>query len=876
MYKLIHNSKGAVTVFVTLLLIPAILVSGTAVDLARLYTVRSIVGDANQMAANSLLANYDALLQNIYGLFGILSDDPQLADMINDYIEITVFGEDWNNKGLGTFQLFYGSKLEAPQLKFIDEQNLKDPAVLQRQIEEYMKFRGPVIIVQEFLDALNNNTVKEDTKIISNKVDIDADIAELLELYKKLYNSILYADKCKTAIGMGRFSNVSNRLGDIHDRFEQLRDCHESWQKAPVEDKGKYEEHYQAILECIIAYTGGSIETGCKTGANWIYSGWDNSFEPPKWQTGGWSRAINNNVVGLNKTIENSLEDADNFRPNFKEVANIAQEIYELQEQIKQKIAKLEQLLNSANCDEELRRALTEKTGVDHKSQIERYREIGNFYNNVNSLAAPYQNIGEEYIDNIVKPMLLGVEYRDALAMQKRSLSREQLINIDTISGFALSYGVHFQNSEAAYFADFSNVGYKMPDGFTAFAACSMEHKEFFEALKKMINKPPIEPIKLDYTQKDASGEDAEEKQRNLIDDLLRIVDIAYDSLSNNPLGAKRIENTPAVAIAKPNIFNIVTMINEATNNNIMEIIQDPLGRLAKTGDYLLLLTYDTAMFSNYTTTKPQSNKKQLSEIAFTYTASSIPLSPEINYFFQSEWEYLYHGAKNADSNLNAITRLLFLTRLACNYITVFSVPHVNEIIMSIQAAFAWNPPLAIVLGELARGAFVAADTVIDVALLRSGHRVPLIKSAKEWHVGPGGVSKILDMVKNASANSTVSGGEKGLTYANYLLFFFVAKAVFWPGLITATSELVQRTGDLIEWNIINYREDIMADESKMAEALLKTDRFRLANMHTDFALNTTVQLKMLFLSMPLAQKGASGIIPPKTLPISVNDYRGY
>lgn len=74
MRKLFHNCKGAVTVMVTLLLIPSILVSGTGVDLARIYTAKSVVQDANQLAANSVLAGYEALLQDLYGLFGVMTE----------------------------------------------------------------------------------------------------------------------------------------------------------------------------------------------------------------------------------------------------------------------------------------------------------------------------------------------------------------------------------------------------------------------------------------------------------------------------------------------------------------------------------------------------------------------------------------------------------------------------------------------------------------------------------------------------------------------------------------------------------------------------------------------------------------------------------
>ena len=50
----------------------------------------------------------------------------------------------------------------------------------------------------------------------------------------------------------------------------------------------------------------------------------------------------------------------------------------------------------------------------------------------------------------------------------------------------------------------------------------------------------------------------------------------------------------------------------------------------------------------------------------------------------------------------------------------------------------------------------------------------------------------------------------------------------------------------------------------------------KLENAFTGFEVTTTADLRMLFLSMPFAQRGVNGVVPPGTLPISVTDYRGY
>ena len=111
MRKFFRDCKGAVTVFVTLMLIPAILVTGSGVDLARIYAAKSIVQDANQLAANSTLASYDALLQDLYGLYGIILTEPEVAETVEECVETAIQGK-LNNEGLGSFSVFYGSNIE--------------------------------------------------------------------------------------------------------------------------------------------------------------------------------------------------------------------------------------------------------------------------------------------------------------------------------------------------------------------------------------------------------------------------------------------------------------------------------------------------------------------------------------------------------------------------------------------------------------------------------------------------------------------------------------------------------------------------------------------------------------------------------------------
>ena len=315
--------------------------------------------------------------------------------------------------------------------------------------------------------------------------------------------------------------------------------------------------------------------------------------------------------------------------------------------------------------------------------------------------------------------------------------------------------------------------------------------------------------------------------------------------------------------------------MTQALQSNMLGIIQNPSGSLISIWEHALLLSYCTSVFSNYATARPQSigkTKNDIGSIEFTKTITNVPMSPEVNYFFQSEWEYLYIGKNNAADNLNAVTRLMFLLRMVCNYIVVFSVPSVNSVINAVKASFALVPILAITLGELARMAFVAAESLVDISLLRSGYKVPLIKKGKttEWVCTPSGITGALTKINKADEVH-----KRGLTYSNYMLVFFITQAVFSgeAGVI-----LIDRTADLIEWNIINYSSSVFSDEGKMEWELGRSDRFKLVNMKTDFIITTTVHMRMLFLSMLFARNFASGrgIVAPGSLNMTVTDYRGY
>ena len=65
------NNRGSVTIFLTILLVPMLIISGVFVDVGRYQLAKAYVSNAADLTLRSHLANYDSALKEVYGLFAI-------------------------------------------------------------------------------------------------------------------------------------------------------------------------------------------------------------------------------------------------------------------------------------------------------------------------------------------------------------------------------------------------------------------------------------------------------------------------------------------------------------------------------------------------------------------------------------------------------------------------------------------------------------------------------------------------------------------------------------------------------------------------------------------------------------------------------------
>jgi hypothetical protein len=272
------------------------------------------------------------------------------------------------------------------------------------------------------------------------------------------------------------------------------------------------------------------------------------------------------------------------------------------------------------------------------------------------------------------------------------------------------------------------------------------------------------------------------------------------------------------------------------------------------------------------------------------------------NYFFQSEQEFLYNGnLGNAKANIQAVTGTIYLIRFVFNYISTFIIPDVSKAINGIKIALVKLGPFALIISELARLGWALAESAVDLVALIYNQDVKLLKlEAKDWYLGPRGSPELVKLIANIAAEAVIDSmreanveldnlgeilksavkdewtlvdtpvgginvGTGGisfessigeLSYSNYLLVL----------LLFRNSDLIaERIATLISLNITTQKYGIE-----------NAQRFYLRRAKTDFSITTTVDMRMIFLSMPLAQSGVRGVVPPRSIPLTAIDHRGY
>ena len=177
------GSPGSVTVILTLLLVPMVVVAGVFVDGGRGHLSRTVVRSAEQLALNDVLARHDAELSKMFGLLGVIEDE-SLAGSADQVLKAALDGGGGGNIIRVTVP---GTAEVIP----VSRANLGEPRVLNNQIVEFMKYRAPAGFIGELTESLTwLKTIKTNMELIRARVQYLNKVSDVLEEATDLFEDV--------------------------------------------------------------------------------------------------------------------------------------------------------------------------------------------------------------------------------------------------------------------------------------------------------------------------------------------------------------------------------------------------------------------------------------------------------------------------------------------------------------------------------------------------------------------------------------------------------------------------------------------------------------------------------------------------------------
>ena len=237
------RERGAVSVFLAILLVPCIAFTCVFGDLSRVELSKATAASAADLALYTQLSHYDEKLEQYYGLIGSIQEGDTLENFFTEtenYFVGMMKAEGVSDAGCQLFVEYlrelkndgYADLLRCDMVSATitpaDNSRIgENPALIEDGIVEFMKYRGPIQLTtnlidrfselnfeKEITDAEENNRVVEKKQVYAEKQ------GELLEKAYYTYLAILQYEKQagnSTVPAEESWSSTAEKLKNIRD-----------------------------------------------------------------------------------------------------------------------------------------------------------------------------------------------------------------------------------------------------------------------------------------------------------------------------------------------------------------------------------------------------------------------------------------------------------------------------------------------------------------------------------------------------------------------------------------------------------------------------------------------------------------------------------
>lgn len=224
-HRYINGSKGVISLFLAILMVPFVSIAGVLINAARVNSAIAVFDEALCNASNSTLGTYDKFLKKRFGLLAMSQD-------------VSGGGPGYTAENLlsDTFRFYMEQNLEALSNTYIETDAtaagvypLTDTDVLLAEVMEYGKYSVPTKMI---IDGLSLDSILKDLTKSLNMVDdlfrCASSGTNMVVSFDKMQNKMNELKKaleaCVTADGQYRsgYSGFSSAVGAYNDMVAEM------------------------------------------------------------------------------------------------------------------------------------------------------------------------------------------------------------------------------------------------------------------------------------------------------------------------------------------------------------------------------------------------------------------------------------------------------------------------------------------------------------------------------------------------------------------------------------------------------------------------------------------------------------------------------
>ncbi|MCD7836229.1 MAG: hypothetical protein LUG83_06215, partial [Lachnospiraceae bacterium] len=423
------KSKGSITVFVTLILVPTVFFTSFLVDLARikLYSNQAVMTADNY--GETVLTYYDNVLKELYGLFSVTQNKKALKelDTLKGYMESSFNpnnqGIDWshleemrnyvneksgNSSDYNGFMPYSNAEMEM-SYTVVDGANLGTSEILSSQIGDFMKFRIVQCIGDEgndILDALDAvQKCESDAEAIEKRTEIAEAAEELFEAAELYYDELKkfaaypdYLSDVSGAVAGFKTAYAGIISSDEYKAYAALMEIGESEGRAASEEVSDYEDEVANLKQGEAAPSAPDDETYEKAE---IYDTWE-GLKP-----GSSADELKKNYDAAVKKIVDARDFGDItfdlFPVVLEKLTDSAGSVKEKCNKLKVLNEEMNEILNDENVSDTVKDGIKKDLEQLDKivSHVDTYPKIDDYIDSNSSINSEFKEQIDTFVENL-------------------------------------------------------------------------------------------------------------------------------------------------------------------------------------------------------------------------------------------------------------------------------------------------------------------------------------------------------------------------------------------------------------------------------------------------------------------------------------------